>query len=97
MRPDALQPAPAVGAATRFRIGAAAGSIGGLDSWGMPAMDAVYFFLVAILLYFAADWALRRVESAAGKTLKYRSLVFFALLLTLALVSFALIRRFVRL
>lgn len=79
-----------------FLIAAAAGSIGGLDSWGMPAMDAVYFFLVAILLYFVADWALRRIESAAGKTLQYRSLVFFALLLTLALASFAIIRRFAR-
>jgi hypothetical protein len=59
----------------------------------MPAMDAVYFFLVAILLYFVADWALRRIESAAGRTLKYRSLVFFALLLGLALASFAIIRR----
>lgn len=62
----------------------------------MPPMDAVYFFLVAILLYFVADWSLRRIESAAGKTLKYRSLVFFALLLTLALASFAIIRRFAR-
>jgi hypothetical protein len=62
----------------------------------MPAMDAVYFFLVAIVLYFVADWALRRIEAAVGKTLKYRSMVFFALLLTLALVSFAIIRRFAR-
>jgi len=62
----------------------------------MPAVDAVYFLLVAIVLYFVADWALRRIEAAAGRTLKYRSLVFFALLLTLALVSFAIIRRFVR-
>jgi hypothetical protein len=59
-------------------------------------VDAVYFFLVAILLYFAADWALRRIESALGRTLEYRTLVFFVLLLTLALVSFALIRRFAR-
>ena len=62
----------------------------------MPEMDAVYFALVAILLYLVADWALRRIESAAGKTLKYRSLVFFALLLTLAMASFAIIRRFAR-
>jgi hypothetical protein len=96
MRPDALQPAPAVGVATRFRIGTAAGSIGRLDSLGVPEMDAVYFALVAILLYFVADWALRRIESAAGRTLQHRSLVFFALLLTLAVVTFAIIRRFVR-
>jgi len=59
-------------------------------------MDAVYFFLVAILLYFAADWALRRIEAALGRTLEHRMLVFFVLLLTLALVSFALIRRLAR-
>ena len=59
-------------------------------------MDAVYFFLVAILLYFAADWALRRIETALGRTLEHRMLVFFVLLLTLALVSFALIRRLAR-
>ncbi len=55
-------------------------------------MDAVYFTLVAILLYLVADRALRAIESAAGRTLEYRSLVFFAILLTLALGTFAVIR-----
>ena len=55
-------------------------------------MDAVYFTLVAILLYLVADRALRAIESAAGRTLEYRSLVFFAILLLLALGTFALIR-----
>jgi hypothetical protein len=59
-------------------------------------MDAVYFFVVAIPLYFLADWMLRRIESAAGRTLEHRSVVFFALLLVLALSTFAIIRRFVR-
>ena len=48
-------------------------------------MDAVYFTLVAILLYLVADRALRAIESAAGRTLEYRSVVFFAILLVLAL------------
>ena len=57
-------------------------------------MEVVYFTLVAILLYLAADWALRRIEAVAGRSLEYRSAVFFALLLGFALVTFALIRRF---
>ena len=56
-------------------------------------MEIVYFSMAAILLYFAADWTLRRIESAAGRTLEYRSLVFFAVLLGLALLAFAIIRQ----
>lgn len=55
-------------------------------------MEIIYFTLTAILLYLAADWILRRVEAAAGRQLKYRNLVFFALLLGMALTSFTLIR-----
>ena len=55
-------------------------------------MSIVYFTLVAIILYFAADWILQRVEIAAGKRLEHRSLIFFFILLVLALSSFSLIR-----
>ena len=55
-------------------------------------MDVVYFTLVAILLYLVADRALRAIESAAGRTLEYRSVVFFGILLALALGTFAIIR-----
>ena len=58
-------------------------------------MDLVYFSLVGILLYVAADWSLRRIEAAAGRTLEYRALVFFVILLSLALLAFALLRRLV--
>ena len=57
-------------------------------------MESLYFVLVAIILYFGADWMLRRMEAAAGRRFKYRSFIFFAILLTLALVSFALIRNY---
>jgi hypothetical protein len=57
-------------------------------------MKSLYFVLVAIILYFGADWILRRMETAAGQSFKYRSIIFFAILLTLALVSFALIRNY---
>jgi hypothetical protein len=56
-------------------------------------MEILYFTLAAILLYLGADWILNRVENAAGKRFKYRSLVFFAILLTMALISFAVIRQ----
>ena len=55
-------------------------------------MSIVYFTLVAIILYLAADWILNRIEVAAGKRLEYRSIIFFALLLTLALTTFTLIQ-----
>lgn len=55
-------------------------------------MAAVYFTLVAILLYLVADRALRGIESAVGHPLEYRSVVFFGILLALAMATFALIR-----
>lgn len=57
-------------------------------------MSIVYFTLVAIILYVVADWLLERVEIAAGRRLRHRSLVFFAILLTLALSTFSLIQHY---
>ncbi len=57
-------------------------------------MSIVYFTLVAIVLYFAADWILERIEVTAGKRLEHRSLIFFVILLTLALSSFSLIQHY---
>lgn len=55
-------------------------------------MSIVYFTIVAIILYVTADWLLERVEVAAGRRLKNRSLVFFVILASLALSSFSLIQ-----
>jgi hypothetical protein len=55
-------------------------------------MNILYFTLTAVLLYLAADWILNRIETAAGRRFEYRSLIFFAILLAMALTSFALIR-----
>lgn len=55
-------------------------------------MSIVYFTIVAIILYVVADWLLERVEVAAGRRLEHRSLVFFVILLTLAVSSFSLIQ-----
>lgn len=57
-------------------------------------MSIVYFTLVAIILYLAADWILERAELAAGKRLEHRSLIFFVILLALAVTSFSMIQQF---
>lgn len=57
------------------------------------SMEILYFTLTAVFLYVAADWILNRFEQAAGKRFEYRSLIFFAILLVMALTSFALISR----
>jgi hypothetical protein len=57
-------------------------------------MEAVYFTLTAIVCYVVSDWLLTRMEAVAGRRFEHRSLVFFAIILGLALLSFALIRKF---
>jgi hypothetical protein len=55
-------------------------------------MSAIWFTLVAIALYLVSDWLLERVEVAVGRRLEHRSLIFFAILLSLALVTFSIIQ-----
>ena len=55
-------------------------------------MEIIYFTLTAVILYVAADWILNRMETAAGKRFEKRSLIFFAILMTMAVTSFTLIR-----
>jgi peptidoglycan/LPS O-acetylase OafA/YrhL len=57
-------------------------------------MEMLYYTVVALVLYVGADWILNRIEIAAGRRLEYRSLVFFVILLVMAMTSFALIRHF---
>jgi hypothetical protein len=51
-------------------------------------MEFVYYTLAGIILYFVSDWILLRIESARGTRLEHRSVVFFVIILVLALVSF---------
>lgn len=55
-------------------------------------MDIVYFTLVAIGLYFGADWLLERIERWRGARFENRQVAFFAIILPLALVAFWLVR-----
>lgn len=57
-------------------------------------MEALYFTAVAVALYFLSDWLLRRIERARGRPFEQRTLIFFAILLTSALIAFTAIRRF---
>ncbi len=54
-------------------------------------MEIVYFTAVAIGLYFLADWILDRIERARGARFENRSLVYFAIILPLAVLTFWLI------
>ena len=55
-------------------------------------MDIVYFTLIAIGLYIGADWLLDRLERARARRFENRQVVFFAIILPLALVTFWLVR-----
>jgi hypothetical protein len=56
-------------------------------------MQIVLFTLVAVGLYFFTDWALRLIEHFRGAPLPNRNLVFFAIILVVAMVSFQIIQR----
>jgi len=53
-----------------------------------PVLEILIFTLNAIIIYFLADWILRAIEVRRGAVLKQRQLVFFVIILVLALVSF---------
>jgi len=55
-------------------------------------LQIIYFTLVAALLYLASNWLVERIEMALGRRLKSRSLLFFGILMTLALATFSMIR-----
>lgn len=51
-------------------------------------MEIVYFTLVAAGLYFFADWSLDRIEIYRGKRFEQRNIIFFVIILVLALLTF---------
>jgi TRAP-type C4-dicarboxylate transport system permease small subunit len=56
-------------------------------------LEILLFTIVAVALYFGADWALRTVERIHGSPLPHRNLVYFAIILVLTLVSFGFLQR----
>jgi hypothetical protein len=57
-------------------------------------MEMILFTVVAIGLYLVSDYILNLIEIRRGERLPNRSVVFFVIFLSLALVSFGLIRSF---
>ena len=54
-------------------------------------MEVLLFTLNAAIIYLLADWIIRAIESRKGQVLKNRQVVFFAVFLPLALISFNLL------
>jgi hypothetical protein len=54
----------------------------------------LYYTVAGIVLYLAADAILNRIEVRQGRRFEHRSLIFFFILLALALAAFQLIRHF---
>lgn len=62
-------------------------------------MEVIYYTLIAGGLYFMSDRILDRIEISRGERFQnraVRSLVFFAIILVLAFVTFSLINYFVQ-
>jgi predicted PurR-regulated permease PerM len=55
-------------------------------------MDIVYFTIIAIGIYFAADRLLDWIERKRGARFENRQVMFFAIILPLALITFWLVR-----
>ncbi len=58
-------------------------------------MAYLYYTVAAIVLYLLSDWILNKIEQRVGKRLKYRSVVFFAIIMVLAVSTFEMIDRVV--
>ena len=55
-------------------------------------MDLVYFTVVAVGLYVGTDWLLDALERRRGSRFENRQVMFFILILPLALAAFWLVR-----
>ena len=55
-------------------------------------MEILVFTLNAIVVYLLADWIIRALESKKGAALKNRQIIFFVVFLSLALISFNVLR-----
>jgi len=56
-------------------------------------LDVAAYIVVGLVLYFVSDWILNQIEIKRGERFQNRSLVFFAIIMMLALVSFELLKR----
>ncbi len=54
-------------------------------------MEMIYFTLAGLGLYFLSDWILNQIETRRGERFEQRPLIFFGIILVLALITFRLI------
>lgn len=59
-------------------------------------IEILLFTLNAIVIYLAADWIIRVIETRKGEVLKQRQIWFFVIFLSLALVTFRLLQTFLQ-
>ncbi len=57
-----------------------------------PMVEILVFTLNAIFIYFLADWIVRMIERQRGEILKQRQIVFFVVILLLAMLTFRLLK-----
>ena len=55
-------------------------------------MEIVVFTLNAIVVYLVTDWIIRAMERKKGEALKNRQVIFFVIFLSLALISFNVLK-----
>ena len=58
-------------------------------------MAYLYYTITAVLLYLLSDWILNQIETYYGKRFEYRSVLFFVIIMILAVGSFEIIDRIV--
>ena len=56
-------------------------------------MQTLLFTALAVILYLVSDRALDALEVRAGRRFEYRSLIFFVILLALAMLAFSAVQR----
>ncbi len=54
-------------------------------------MAFIYYTIVGVVLYLSSDWLLNRFEMSRGKRFEHRSVIFFVIILVLAVGSFRMI------
>lgn len=55
-------------------------------------IEILIFTMNAVVMYFVADWIVRRIETRRGEVLKQRQAIFFVIILVLFLVSFQVLK-----
>jgi hypothetical protein len=56
-------------------------------------MEMLLFTALAVILYLVSDRLLDVLERRAGRRFEYRSVIFFAILLVLAVLTFSAVQR----